>query len=153
METVRDSSYGVIPVCKFGDVWKVFLIHQYGSAGDVYWTFPKGHAEGNESPEEAAVRELKEETGIDLSTLITTKVYPQTYSFMSLNTMIEKYVGYYLGVVVDSQFSIQENEVQEAAWFTFSEGRALLTFDHARVLLTEVEADLQSLGCTPTVHV
>jgi 8-oxo-dGTP pyrophosphatase MutT (NUDIX family) len=146
METVADSSYGVIPVCKFANTWKVFLIHQYGSAGDVYWTFPKGHAEGSESPEEAAIRELKEETGIDQVRLQTGKVYPQTYSFMSKNTMVEKYVGYYLGIVENDRFSIQEQEVQEAGWFTFEEGRTLLTFDHARALLTEVEADLQVLG-------
>jgi 8-oxo-dGTP pyrophosphatase MutT (NUDIX family) len=146
METVTDSSYGVIPVCRFGDMWKVFLIHQYGSAGDVYWTFPKGHVEGEESPEQAAVRELKEETGIDLASLHTSKVYPQTYSFMSADTMVEKYVGYYLGVVENNQFSIQENEVKEAGWFTFDEARALLTFDHARTLLIEVEADLKIFG-------
>lgn len=146
METVTDSSYGVIPVGRFGDAWKVFLIHQYGSAGDVYWTFPKGHAEGEESPEEAAVRELKEETGIDLSKLVMDKVYPQTYSFMSGDTMVEKYVGYYLGIVENDQFSIQEQEVQEAGWFTFDDARALLTFDHARILLTEVEVDIQLFG-------
>lgn len=145
METIQDSSYGVIPVYKDGDNWKVFLIHQYGSAGDVYWTFPKGHAEGKESEQEAAVRELREETDISLRHLVTSKVYSQTYSFMYGETMIEKYVGYYLGIAQNMLFSLQEREVREAGWFAFDEARALLTFDHARLLLTEVEADLSFL--------
>lgn len=142
MKTVTDRSYGVIPVKRFDAGWKVFLINQYGSGGDVYWTFPKGHAEQGESEEQAALRELAEETGLVPSELLSDKVYPQTYSFMSDDVMIEKYVGYYLGIIEDPAFRIQENEVKEAGWFTFSEAIALLTFEHARMLLSEVEDDL-----------
>ena len=142
MQTKKDSSYGVIPVRKEGSEWKVFLIHQYGSAGDVYWTFPKGHKETGETPQEAALRELKEETDITLQKLVTHKEYVQSYTFKYEDLLIEKQVIYYLGIVDGDGYTIQEDEVSEAGWFSFDEAEQKLSFEHARTMLKEVEADL-----------
>lgn len=56
------DSYGAIVLERMGSVSvQVLLIRsRYG------WSFPKGHIEEGEQPEEAAVRETKEETGIDI---------------------------------------------------------------------------------------
>ena len=43
------------------------------------WTFPKGHIEEGEGAGEAAVREVKEETGLDVS--ILQQLSPYTYSY------------------------------------------------------------------------
>ena len=88
METKADVSYGVIPVIKEAGEWKVFLINQYGSAGDVYWTFPKGHPESGESPTDAALRELQEETGIELSELLEDHTYTQQYTYVYGDTLL-----------------------------------------------------------------
>jgi len=40
------------------------LIARYGREGRLRWSLPKGHVEGEETIEEAAVREVEEETGI-----------------------------------------------------------------------------------------
>ena len=142
METMKDSSYGVIPVLQEGAQWKVFLIHQYGSAGDVYWTFPKGHKEEGETQEEAALRELLEETGITPDEVVTTKEYVQAYTFKYEDMLIEKQVIYYLGIVKEPTFTIQEDEVKDAGWFSFEEASAKLSFEHARTMLKDVESDL-----------
>lgn len=145
METKKDSSYGIIPVRKEGSAWKVFLIHQYGSGGDVYWTFPKGHAEAGETKQQAALRELSEETGMLLQQMMTQKEYIQSYSFMYEDILIEKQVVYYIGVVSDPAYSIQEDEVKEAGWFSFSEAEERLSFEHARTMLKEVGSDLHAM--------
>lgn len=142
METKDDRSYGVIPIIKDGNEWKVFLINQYGSAGDVYWTFPKGHAEGEESKEAAALRELEEETGIHLKGLREGLLFTQSYTFMHAGMLINKSVEYFVGEAAYADYRLQEEEVKEAGWFTFPDARDKLTFDAAKAMLFELEKAL-----------
>ncbi len=145
MQTIDDISYGVIPLIKENGTWYVFLIHQIGRAGDVYWTFPKGHLEGGESQKEAALRELEEETGIILQSLHTSRVYEQTYSFPSDTYMVDKKVQYYLGVAKNKEYTIQEDEVKEAGWYTFIQAKERLTHQKAKDMLETIEKDLRDL--------
>ncbi len=57
-----------IGVCIFKD-GKVLLGCRNGSHGDKTWAFPGGHLEFNESWEECAVRETKEETNIEIDNI------------------------------------------------------------------------------------
>lgn len=56
---VRILSAGVIPVRRTDERWLYLLLRAYQ-----YWDFPKGKTEAGETPLEAALRELQEETGI-----------------------------------------------------------------------------------------
>jgi len=141
MEIKQDYSCGVVPVIQADGEWKVFLIYQYGSSGDVFWTFPKGHLEAGESPLEAATRELLEETGI-VATLREDIPFEQSYTFLYEGCQIDKKVTYYLGIASSTSFSIQENEVQEAGWFTFEEAAQKLTHDSAKEILQNVSLKL-----------
>jgi 8-oxo-dGTP pyrophosphatase MutT (NUDIX family) len=143
MQTKDDISYGVIPLFQKDDgTWNVFLIHQYGHAGDIYWTFPKGHPEASETGEEAARRELLEETGITLASLDTSKPYTQTYNFPYKGVLINKTVVYYVGIASSLAYAIQEDEVQNAGWYSFEAALPRLTHDRAREMLTEVALHL-----------
>jgi bis(5'-nucleosidyl)-tetraphosphatase len=53
-------SAGVIPVRWSGDHWLYLMLRAYQ-----YWDFPKGKTEAGETPLEAALREVKEETGLE----------------------------------------------------------------------------------------
>jgi len=44
----------------------VLMVKQYVERGDIVWNFPGGSIEQNESPEQACIREVKEETGYDI---------------------------------------------------------------------------------------
>ena len=111
METKDDYSYGVIPLRKTEQGMLVFLINQYGSGGDVYWTFPKGHAEEGETPQEAAVRELHEETGLRAVLADDARQYTQTYSFSDGHVNINKVVVYFSTFVDSPDYHLQEEEV------------------------------------------
>lgn len=137
MHTKTDASYGVIPFIQEQGEWRVLVIHQYGSAGDAYWGFPKGHAEAGESPEEAAIRELKEETGLALAKLDTDRTFVQEYTFMQGDVRIEKTVRYFLGYVGDMALRLQEKELKDARWCTPAEARNLLTHDGTKKMFDE----------------
>ncbi len=142
METINDYSFGVVPVQKVGDAWKVFLIHQIPRRGSLFWTFPKGHPEEGESHEETALRELREETGLVPDIFKKDVTFTQEYTFIHDGQSIEKKVVYYLGVISTAEFQIQIDEIHEAKWCTFAEARVLLTHDIAKQLLDEVAAYL-----------
>ena len=145
MKTKHDFSYGVVPFLKEADGWKVFLIYQYGSDGDIFWTFPKGHPEEGELPEEAAKREFFEETGLPLNELRSDLSFEQTYSFKYKDTQIDKTVIYYLGLVGNKNFTLQEDEVKDAGWFDLEEAKEKLTHDSARDVLAAAAKQLVNL--------
>jgi len=45
---------------------KILMVKQFVQRGDIVWNFPGGGIEGMETPEEACVREVKEETGYNV---------------------------------------------------------------------------------------
>lgn len=142
MKTSTDQSYGVIPLYNADGTWRVFVIHQYGSTGDVFWGFPKGHAETGEKPLEAARRELEEETGLQVARWLVSEPLEQHYTFVHEDRMIAKTVQYFMGVVDTTEYVPQVDEVRAGEWLTFPEARERLTHDSARALLDQTVAHL-----------
>ena len=140
METKHDASYGVIPVLKDGSTWKVFILYQISRRGDRFWTFPKGHPEAGETPEETARRELREEAHITLERLDTTRTFDQEYTFVHEGVRIIKRASYFVGYAADTHFRLQPEEVADAKWCTFATAREFLTFDENKAALDEVAA-------------
>lgn len=137
MRTRRDYSYGVIPLYKTERGWQVLVINQYGSRGDAYWGFPKGHRERNEKGIDAARRELKEETGLT-ARLDERATFEQRYIFTFKGTVVRKKVTYYLGYVREKKLKLQERELAGARWCSFSSARELLTHDVTREMFDGV---------------
>lgn len=134
---MTETAYGFIPFHKDKQGLKVFLIHQYGSGGDTLWTFPKGRGEERETPIQTALRELKEETGLEIESYDESKMVRTSYSFNRGGDRIEKTSTYYVGFVKDPQFVTQESEVKEAGWFSVESAREQITFPEYKKLLDE----------------
>jgi 8-oxo-dGTP diphosphatase len=96
------------------------------------WSFPKGKLEKGESWEDAAVREVEEETALrcELGAYVGSTHYEYREK--------QKEVRYYLMTPADEPHA--QNEVDDVRWATFEEAVALLSYDHDRQLLFELSS-------------
>ena len=83
------------------------------------WSLPKGHIESGETPEEAALREVAEETGIQSEILRELGVID--FWFMAGGKRIHKTVHHYLFKEVGGKLAPQVTEVDEVRWFPLNE--------------------------------
>ena len=128
-----EESFGVIPLRQENGQWFVLLInHKKGG----YWAFPKGHSEPGETPEQAAKRELFEETGLTIVRKVSDKILRETYQFYRGSQRIEKVVTYILAEV-EGTLVLQPGEVNEGSWVNLSEAEKWITFDESRRMIRE----------------
>lgn len=98
-----------------------------------YWGFPKGHLENGESSKDAALREVKEETGLDVE--IIDKVGEDRYVFSKDGEKIFKVATFFLMQTQDTNIVIQEQELLDAKWFDPEEALKIISFSSGRNLL------------------
>ena len=95
------------------------------------WSFPKGKLDEGERHRDAALREVKEETGLICSVL--TKLSPVSYHTPNGNP---KRVKYWLMERVSGDF-VRNDEVDSVTWLKRSAAMSLLTYVHDQALLVE----------------
>ncbi|RPH53895.1 NUDIX hydrolase [bacterium] len=101
------------------------------------WQLPKGHIEEGETPEEAAVREVREETGV--TGRILAPLPPVEYWYIEKGRRrVHKTVEYYLlSYVSGNTADFDAREVSGADWFSWEEGLARLSFENERRVVLE----------------
>ncbi len=130
----QDESFGIIPLSKKKDQWEVFLI-QHRSGG--YWGFPKGHAEPNETPFQAASRELKEETNLDCAKLLWEKPLHEEYWFQFEGKRVFKTVRYFIAEV-KGVIKLQKGEINSGIWLGFPQAIEKVTHQEGKAILKQV---------------
>ncbi len=113
---------------------KVLLIQQKKG----HWSFPKGHVEKDETDEETAIREIKEETNLDVE-IEKGKIYKEEYIVPETGRLKE--VLYFIAKKVGGTIKLQEEEVKDAKWLEFYEALKMLTYDNTRDVLRKVLKD------------
>ncbi|HHY17691.1 MAG TPA: glycerate kinase [Firmicutes bacterium] len=98
---------------------------------------PKGHVEPGETWEQGALREVKEETGIDCT--IVSKACSQRYRFFAGNgTPLEKTVAYYVMQEVSGKLKPQFDEVSGVLWVNEEDLDRIETYPNLRTMLQEL---------------
>ncbi len=138
---ITEESFGIIPLRKTPGGWEVFLIQHTRSR---YWGFPKGHGEEGESPEQAAIRELKEETNLDVVRQLHQSSLEEQYYFRMEGRQIFKKVFYYIAEV-EGEVILQKNEVQNGIWVSFSEALDKVTHTEGKTIIAQVGKILANL--------
>jgi 8-oxo-dGTP pyrophosphatase MutT (NUDIX family) len=98
------------------------------SSDDEVWLFPKGHVESGESPEEAAVREVQEEAGIDAD--VVAPLGRERYQRGNFDV----HVTYFLLRFRAAAASTEDREIR---WCTYADARRRLSFEELRGVLSK----------------
>ena len=132
-----------------GGCYEVALIRVLRARGGTAWALPKGWVEQGEEPEQTAVREVREETG--LQTRVLRKVDEISYQFYSRadHDRISKTVHLFLLECLGGDTADHDTEVEEARWFPIEEAGQRLTYKNEREAL-EKAAVLLEEGEHPT---
>ena len=99
----------------------------------VVWSLPKGTPDGNETREATAVREVTEETGLEVR--ILAPVGDVHYTFVRGGRRIDKTVHYFLMEATGGDLADHDREFEAVAWFDLSEAEALMGYSTERDIL------------------
>jgi 8-oxo-dGTP pyrophosphatase MutT (NUDIX family) len=104
-----------------------------GRVNDGSWVFPKGTPTEGESLEATALREVREETGLDVR--ILGPLGEMTYTFVAGGERIHKVVHFFLMEAIGGDPSLHDAEYDEVRWVTIMDARRMLTFNTYRDVL------------------
>ncbi len=127
-----ETSCGAVIFRDDEDEKKFLLIRNKRSA---HWGFPKGHVEPGETPEETAIREVKEETGLNVVILPGF----EKKSEYTIQGKIEKSVSIFLAKTDEISFKAQEEEIEECDWFTYDLALKTLNYENDKYILNEAK--------------
>ncbi|MFO7532832.1 MAG: NUDIX domain-containing protein [Candidatus Limnocylindrales bacterium] len=98
------------------------------------WSLPKGTPAGDETPAETALREVTEETGLQVR--IVDSLGDIRYRFVRDGVRIDKTVRYYLMEPVGGDLADHDHEFEEVRWFGVGEAERAMQFATERDILT-----------------
>ena len=136
---LQDYSFGIIPLRKVEGRWQSFIVQQTNS----YWSFPKGHAENDESQQQTAERELFEETGL------------QVVSYYPVEPLVVMYKGHakiiyqkevtLFCAAVQGVVALCPVEVIQGHWIYVEDLSQFIVFDAIQPLLKELQDIVKNL--------
>lgn len=107
--------------------------------GRTRWGLPKGAVAEGETSEQAALREVREETGLDAE--IVKLLDTIEYYFRAGDTLIRKRVDFYLMRYVSGELTPQLSEVDDVEWVELSEAISRASFESEKKLLESAQRD------------
>jgi 8-oxo-dGTP pyrophosphatase MutT (NUDIX family) len=103
------------------------------AAGDRVLALPKGHLDPAESPEEAAAREVREETGVQAD--LIDKLGDVRYGYERNGRRVRKTVTFYLFEYRSGDLADHDHEIEEAVWMPFAQAERELTYEGERQMV------------------
>ncbi len=142
LETKKEYSAGgvVFRTHASGKGWEIVIIKRMRYLNES-WSLPKGHLEAGETREQAAIREVKEESGVDALPFYS--LGEIEYYFRKDGDRIHKIVYYYLMETINDELGEPNSEVAEARWVNINEVRSLLSYDRDKDVVTKALVELR----------
>ena len=118
------------------------------------WGFPKGHLEDGEAPEQAALREVGEETGL-AELALRAPIETIDWEFRFRGRRIHKTCHFFLIETPDQRTEpLRAEGITACRWASFEQAERLVAYDNARAVLRQAQALLESDGAVvpPGAH-
>ena len=133
-----EVSCGAVVFARMPEGLRYVIIHSQQG----FYGFPKGHMEAGETEQQTALREIREEVGLEVRLLdgfreVEEHPLPQKPG-------VTKRVIYFLAECEMQPLLPQPGEVAEAAWMTYDEAMGVFQFDNLKVLLHKAHQTLQA---------
>ncbi len=141
MRTERQTSAGGVVVRAGPDGPEILLASRRTRRGELVWGLPKGMVEEGEAPQDAALREVREETGYNAR--IREPLDDVPYWFVWDGARVKKTVHFFLMDDSGEEPGERDREMEEIRWFPAAEAPDIAGFDSEKRLLRGVAEGLQ----------
>lgn len=138
LKTATATSAGGVVIRAHDDRLELVVGARRRERNYITWTLPKGTPVAGESTEDTALREVAEETGLEVR--ITAPLNSIEYRFVRDGTRYHKTVHYFLMDVIGGDLGRHDHEFEEVRWVTFEDAPGLLTFATERSLVGRAAA-------------
>ncbi len=135
MIMIKEKSCGAVVYTVADGEIKYLLVQMLGG----HFSFPKGHVESGESEVQTALREIKEETDLDVS---LDTVFRRTVVY-SPYAGCEKEVVYFVAYAKSRETVCQQSEIRSALWLLYDDAIDRVTFDNDKRILNEANEYLK----------
>jgi 8-oxo-dGTP pyrophosphatase MutT (NUDIX family) len=144
LRRVEETSAGGLVVDGTNGDARAALIGRLDRRGRLRWSLPKGHVEAGETNEDAAIREVAEETGI--TGRVVAPLGTIDFWFVADGRRVHKTVHHYLLLALGGELSDEDIEVEQVEWVPLGQLADRLAYDDERRLVEQVPALLADTG-------
>lgn len=137
---LQKSAGGVVYQESAGQMMVVLI----GTKQGTVWGLPKGQIEEDEDPVEAALREVREETGLKGSCVADLGYIEYWYRDSGTKVLYHKFVQYFLLRYAGGDVSQHGWEVDEARWFSIDDALDTISYDNEREVLLRARQNWRS---------
>jgi 8-oxo-dGTP pyrophosphatase MutT (NUDIX family) len=139
---VADPEFSAGGVVVRGDEVVVIVPVKRGARGNRVLGLPKGHPDGDETPEQAATREVAEETGVTAE--LIDLLGETNYSYERKGRRVAKRVAFFLFEYRSGDLADHDHEIEDARWMPLKDAARSLTYAGEREMINRALSRLAS---------
>lgn len=141
MKTRREVSAGGVLYRRAEDGVEVLLASRRTRSGDLVWGLPKGLIEEGESPEDTAVREVREETGFEGK--VQESLGDISYWYVWEGTRVRKTVHFFLMESTGGEVVHRDREMEDVGWHPLGEAEGVAGFASEKQIIRRARERLE----------
>jgi mutator protein MutT len=143
LQTVNQTSAGGVAIRADDSKIEVAIIQ---TATEKRWQLPKGIVDPGETPDQAALREVREEAGINCEIIskLDTIEYWFVASYDGEKKRYHKNVHFFLMKYLNGDVADHDREVAEARWVAINEAVEMLVFASERKLVEKAKSSVET---------
>ena len=139
MTELYEKSCGAVVFTRLDDSIQFVIVQSL----EGYYGFPKGHCEASETEEETALREVLEETGLQV------RIFPE-FRYIDEHPIpqkpgVIKRIVYFLAEYADQNISYQKEELMNAQLMTFEQAMNAFQWESSKIILSEANDYLSKM--------